>query len=184
MDEIVVDSEITIRPRSVDHADEMFAAIDRQRDYLSEFLPWVEGTKTVDDTIAWAGVSYDPANERGGIIFYRDLLAGGIEIRGIASRNHSANIGYWLDRDLQGRGIVTRCCRRLIEIGFTECGLNRVEIKAAVNNTRSREIAERLGFSREGVLRQSMIVAGRPLDMAVFSLLRPEWERRKEARRV
>ena len=56
-------------------------------------------------------------------------------------------------RGLRGTGIVTRACRRFFDFAFDDLGLHRMELCAAVGNTRSRSVAERLGMRQEGVLR-------------------------------
>jgi ribosomal-protein-serine acetyltransferase len=62
---------------------------------------------------------------------------------------------------------------------FAEAGLERAEIRAAVDNARSRAVAERLGFVEEGVSRHASWVAGRWLDMAIYGQVRAEWQMRR-----
>ena len=68
--------------------------------------------------------------------------------------NRTVSIGYWLGEGYQGKGIMTKACKAVIQYLFEECGLHRIEIRAAVDNQKSRRIAERLSFSLEGILRQ------------------------------
>jgi ribosomal-protein-serine acetyltransferase len=63
----------------------------------------------------------------------------------------------------------------LIDVGFTELGLHRIEIRAGVENVRSRAIPERLGFTREGVLRGEGRGSGGFYDLVVYGLLEDEW---------
>jgi hypothetical protein len=86
--------------------------------------------------------------------------------------NRTAFIGYWLAKDAEGKGIVTRCCRALVDHAFTELGLNRVVIQVAVGNFRSQAIPDRLGFSREGIAREGEWLYDRYVDLAVNALLR------------
>jgi ribosomal-protein-serine acetyltransferase len=84
-------------------------------------------------------------------------------------------IGYWLAEECQGRGIMTACCRTLVDFVFREYGLHRVEIRAAVGNTKSRAIPERLGFTHEGTLREAEWVNDRFVDGAVYAVLEHDW---------
>ena len=86
-----------------------------------------------------------------------------------------AEIGYWLDQELQGRGIITRACRTLVTYAFEEYGLNKVEIHAAAGNAPSRAVAERLEFTQEGVVRQIEWLSGVPHDMIIYGKLASEW---------
>src|SRR5690625_199905 len=86
-----------------------------------------------------------------------------------------AYIGYWLDIEHQGKGIMTRAVRALTDYAFEEFDLNRVDIRAAVGNVKSRAIPERLGYKKEGVLRQSEWLYDHFVDHAVYSMLKSEW---------
>jgi len=74
---------------------------------------------------------------------------------------------------------MTRACRALVAYAFTNLGLDRVEIRTAAGNARSRGIAERIGFVQEGVLREAEYSADGPQDQIVYGLLRKEWESRR-----
>ena len=74
---------------------------------------------------------------------------------------------------------MTRAVAALIEHAVSACDLNRIEIRAAVGNARSRAIPQRLGFQEEGTLREAERVGGAYLDIVVYSLLRSEWALRE-----
>jgi ribosomal-protein-serine acetyltransferase len=78
--------------------------------------------------------------------------------------------------ELQGKGIVTRSCLTMMGFAFDELKLNRVEIHVAVGNDRSSAIPERLGFTREGILRKMGWHAGEHVDLVVYGMLAEEWK--------
>ena len=84
---------------------------------------------------------------------------------------HSTSIGYWLAESAQRRGTMTRAVQTLLDHAFGVWQLHRVEIRAAVNNTRSRAIPERLGFNQEGVLRAAERIGKRYTDQVVYAML-------------
>jgi ribosomal-protein-serine acetyltransferase len=90
--------------------------------------------------------------------------------------NRTTSIGYWLAAERQGNGIMTGAVRALVDHAFSIWKLNRVEIRAAPGNARSRAIPERLGFTEEGTLRGVERVGDRQLDNVVYSVLASEWE--------
>src|SRR5690606_11605413 len=91
--------------------------------------------------------------------------------------NKATSLGYWLDKDAQGRGIMTRACAAYIDHLFGELQLHRIEIHCATENSKSRAILERLGFVAEGIARDSERVNGRFVSHVVYSLLSSEWRK-------
>ena len=90
-------------------------------------------------------------------------------------------LGYWVSEQFQGKGIVTRSCQQLLKYAFTHLGLNRIVLRFKHvsddnENGRSRRVAERLGFTQEGVQRQGGVARGEFMDMVVYSLLAEEWK--------
>ncbi len=79
-----------------------------------------------------------------------------------------------MDAAHQGKGIVTACCRAVAAHAFSELKLHRVVIRCAVENHRSRAIPERLGFSFEGIARQSEWLYDHFEDVAVYALLQTD----------
>ncbi|MFK7789278.1 MAG: GNAT family N-acetyltransferase [Phycisphaeraceae bacterium] len=92
--------------------------------------------------------------------------------------NHRTELAYWVDAGGEGRGLVTRGCDALIRYAFEQLGMNRIDITVDVTNTRSLAIPERLGFTREAVIRQWIAYPdGRITDMANYRLLREDWKK-------
>jgi len=69
--------------------------------------------------------------------------------------------------------------RTLINYGFQQLNLNRIEATTDSENTRSIRLLERLGFLKEGRLRQKYFYKGKHHDELVFSLLKKDWEKRE-----
>jgi RimJ/RimL family protein N-acetyltransferase len=83
-------------------------------------------------------------------------------------------IGYWLAPWARGRGATTRAVRLLSRWALTELGLGRLALHTDTGNVASQRVAERSGFTREGVLRSFEMREGRRYDLVVFSLLPDE----------
>ena len=171
------DDEVSIELAEAHHAAEIFALVDRNREHLRRWLPWVDGTRTVEDSAAFLvfiRAEYAAGRNFHANLRYRGAMVGGIGMR--FDRMHfKGEVGYWLDAGHEGRGIVTRATRALTATAFAEFGLVRVGLHAAVDNTRSRAVAERLGFTYEGVLRRNEKVGDRWLDHAVYAAFAGEW---------
>ena len=87
----------------------------------------------------------------------------------------SAEIGYWLDTDFVGRGLVTRATTTMLGHAFGPLGMQRVGLRTTIDNARSRAVAERLGFTQEGILRAAAAFPDGRRDLVCYGLLANEW---------
>ncbi len=92
----------------------------------------------------------------------------------------SAEIGYGLDSDTWGNGYMNEALVALLTYGFSELDLNRVEADIDPRNIASTQSLERIGFKKEGHLRQNCIVNSVLADSALYGLLRSDWKVRNE----
>lgn len=158
-----------LRPlREVD-ADELFRLTDTNRARLREWLPWVDRTRAVGDTLAFIR----SGGEETWAICRDGRIAGTIGLSHDAL-NEAGRIGYWIGAEFEGQGLVTRAVRAVCDRAFA-AGLHRIEIRCAPGNRRSRRIPERLGFSEEGRLREAEKLPDRYVDLVVYGVLASEW---------
>jgi ribosomal-protein-serine acetyltransferase len=170
--------DLVIKAVELRDAEEIFALVDASRDYLGEWLPWVEGTKTPRDTREWIQSAMDQQAENVALhcrIVFQGRDVGIVGLYRIDWANRVGELGYWLGQAYQGHGIMTKCCRALIDYAFLDLELNRVEVWAAETNHRSRAVPERLGFVQEGVLRDGERLRDRYADCVVYGMLRRDW---------
>ncbi|MGD1060705.1 MAG: GNAT family protein [Methanomassiliicoccales archaeon] len=92
---------------------------------------------------------------------------------------HCAELGYELHRSHWHKGIMTEALSAVLTFGFADLGLNRVEANPLAVNVASQRLLLRLGFKREGVLRQRVFFHGAYIDQFYFGLLREDWSSRK-----
>lgn len=174
-------ARLVIRPYRADDAEGLYAAIDESRATLAPWLPWVHRHESAADTrdfclrslanwIARKTLEVGIFDARDG----RPLGATGFPRLDWAARTFE--IGYWLRRSATGRGYISEAVRELTRFAFEELAANRVEIRCDARNERSRHVAERLGFTREGCLRnEGLDPTGRPRDTLVFALIPDEY---------
>ena len=103
-------------------------------------------------------------------------LAGAVNLL-IDGPARSGEVGYWLDAGFEGRGLVTRAVTVVLDQAFGPLGLHRVELRTSPANERSRSVAQRLGFTQEGVLREAAAFPGERRDDVVYGLLASEWHK-------
>lgn len=179
---IRVDDTIVLELIDYHHAEVLYQLVKINRLHLREWLPWVDHMRTVEDFRKYINASkqrFANNTEMGFVILAKYVMIGRIGLYNIDLNNKSASIGYWLDKEWLGKGVITRSCKAIIDDTFKRLQLNRIEIRAAVENFKSQAIPERLGFKREGIIRQGEFVNNHFVDLYVYSLLREEWESRR-----
>ena len=172
-----LDDDLSLGLLEEHHAAALFAVIEADREDLRAWLPWVDATRSVDDVAGFIRASLAEFAAGRGLscgVWSRGRLVGVASLR-ISGDDQTGEIGYWLAGEARGAGMVTRATRALIEHGFGDRGLHRVELHAATGNWKSRAVAERLGFTLEGTLRDAEWVNDHYHDLAVYGLLRQEW---------
>jgi ribosomal-protein-serine acetyltransferase len=170
---------IEIRTFTPDDADESFSLVERNRDRLHPWMPWEPTTRTPDDTREFIvrSLASETDVEANGI-WVGGRLAGSIGLR-VDVGDATAEIGYWIGGEFEGRGIITRACRRFFDFAFDELGMHRMELSAASGNVRSRAVAERLGMRQEGVLRDGVRTPEGFKDLVIYGILDDEWRARR-----
>lgn len=176
---IIVDDDTVLRPVFEVSVDDLYRLIDRNRTYLGRYLDFATPEYSLKDAETYARIgreNWGRTGEQSYVIIHADNVAGTIGMHRYGVRNRAVEIGYWLDSELQGRGIMTRCVQKLTEMAFEHLGVNQVNISTDVANNSSRAIAERSGFQSDGITRQWLVnAAGELADMVRYSMLKDEW---------
>jgi ribosomal-protein-serine acetyltransferase len=178
-----LDEGLELRLLEERHAEAVFAVVDRNRAYLRQWLPWLDVSLSPDDTRNFIKESLGEfANGEGLLagIWEREQVIGAISYDAIDRANRSLRIGYWLSSDHQGKGVMTKACRAMVDHAFDELGLNRVEIRCATGNARSRAIPQRLGFKQEGIQRQVEWLYDHFVDLVIYAMLAGDWPGEKQ----
>ncbi|HKQ51217.1 MAG TPA: GNAT family protein [Pyrinomonadaceae bacterium] len=179
MFEYKIDERTALRALTLDHAEQLFELVYRNRAHIGEWMFWVREDYSRADArqhIAFAlqKAAADDGFEAG--IWFDDELAGCIRYNYLDRAHRNTELGYWLGSAFQGRGLATLAARAMTDYAFTHLGLNRVEIRCMSENLRSRRVPERLGFKQEGVLRQVRWRRDHFDDHVVYGMLASEWE--------
>ncbi|WP_054950512.1 GNAT family N-acetyltransferase [Numidum massiliense] len=164
------------------HAKALFALTDANRASLREWLPWIDQTLDAIDTLQFIRAGLKQFANNDGFhcgIWFRGEIAGVVSYHFWDWRNRRTSIGYWLGADFRGRGLMTAAVRALTDYALGELQLNRVEIRCATGNERSCKVPLRLGFTHEGVLKETEWLYDRFVDHHVYAMLREAWRNRE-----
>jgi ribosomal-protein-serine acetyltransferase len=179
MFQLLVDDEIVLVLAEERHAQAMTELIKRNQKRLARWEPWAEQPATLDSTRAYIRAALEDFL-RGCQVSTIIALEGGRRFIGrcgmrINPHANSGDIGYWIDAEFEGRGITRRATQALVSSAFSELGLQRVDLRTSVENKRSRALAERLGFSFEGIHARGLRFATRTDDLALYTVTAEQW---------
>lgn len=159
-------------------AEALFALISANRAHLRAWVPWVDDTLTLADTLRFIAGGQRQAQDGQALyagLWHEGELAGVLALNYIDRWRRQTEIGYWLGAAYQGRGLMTAACRALVDYAFTELALNRVEIRCSAENHRSRAVPQRLKFVEEGAQPQFEWLHGRYIEMIVYAMNPATW---------
>jgi len=177
----VEDGTVVLRPWGAADADALVARINDPA--IAAFLDLVPQPYTVSDAHDWFAITAEGWRSGTSATFGIhvdgiDGAIGGIGVRFLSDIDDGcAEVGYWVAADARGRGLATAATRLAAQWAFeTVPELARLQLRADVENPASNRVAEKAGFTREGVLRAQRYNArlGRRTDFVMWSLLREE----------
>lgn len=161
------------------HAEEITEVVQANLDQLKLWMPWATDEYSIDSAREFIKYNLNEFAQNGSFnasIIWNEQFVGGVGFHNLDLKNKSAHIAYWLAKEAQGKGIVTKCCRELFDYLFDDLKLNRIQINCNVENLKSRAIHERFEFQLEGIHRQVEFFDNRFGDWAVYAMLKEDWE--------
>lgn len=168
---------IQLKALTIEHASEIFRILESEREYMRIWLPFVDTTLAIEDSINAVKMLTGGIDKQFSI-FYKNEFVGLVGFKDTDLNNQRTEIGYWLSQKAQKKGIMTSSVEALIDYAFNKMGINRIQIRVAIKNIPSRSIPERLGFSLEGIERDGeLLVDNQFTDIAVYSLLKREYNK-------
>lgn len=174
-----IDDEIKLALPTLQDAEELYSVVKENIEELKIWMPWAKDEYSLESAKGFINFNLTALAENGSFsttVLLKDKIVGMIGYHNINKENKSVEIGYWLAKSAQGKGIMTRCCRFYIDYAFKELKLNRVQINCNVENVKSRGIPERLSFEHEGTLRQVEFLNDEYRDWAIYGMLAEDWK--------
>ncbi len=151
---------------TAENAERLLSAMNENREFLGEFLEWVDGYTATEKTLTNIEKSFDD-DKCAYFIMVNGELAGKIGF--VDTDDNMGEISYWSAHKYNGRGIMTRALNKLTEMGFQDMGLQRIQLTIDAKNIPSAAVALRCGYECEGILRKYFVLRGQPRDMKMFS---------------
>lgn len=169
---IPVNDHLTLQVVNEPFIDALHQLIVKNRDWLQQFLDWPQHVLSVDDTRRTVQ-SNMMLHQRDGakmfMVVHDGQLVGVLTFNAIESINKTAYIGYWLDSDVQGQGILSQALQAMIDFYAQRGKVRRFVIKCRVANLASNQVASRNGFTLEGCLKQAEFLNGSYDDQNIWA---------------
>ncbi len=174
-----VEENLELRLVSERYAEELLAVVKDNFEHLNEWMPWAKKDYSIDSAKQFINMNRKRFAENeltDFFIFESNKFVGVVGFNSPDFLNRSIEIGYWLDKNNTGKGIITKCCKVVIDFAFEELNFNRIAIRCATENFKSQAIPERLGFTKEGVSKEAEWLHEKFVDLIVYSMLKKEWK--------
>lgn len=167
---------LTLRPIMPNDGQKTHEAIVETYDQLKLWMPWAKTLETADATEANIRKAYADFILRNDmrLIAHENTTGKAVAFCGLHRFNWEARkfeIGYWVRASAQGNGYATEIANALTQYAFQALQANRVMIMHAKGNDRSRNVIEKLGFEREGIYRNDMVLNGELTDHYIYARL-------------
>jgi len=169
--------EIRIRRYGIEDAPALYEAARESAGEVFPWLPWCHPAYSENESAEWIAAGITLAEEGSeynfAILDLSGRYLGGCGLNQINRIHRIANLGYWVRTSAVGRGVATAAVEQLARFAFAETDLVRLEIVCALGNEASRRVAEKAGATREGVLRDRLLLHDEPRDAVMYSITRP-----------
>ncbi len=161
----------------------LFNMTERNRHHLLPFVQWANDdvVKDVNDSLAFlyaAKSDWEDCKNFEFGIFFDGAMCGWIDVHKINTQDRLCGLGYWLDKDMTGKGIIKYAISALEKELFNDFKMNRIFIRCDRENEQSKKVASRCGYVFEGELREDVFVRkeNRFRTSALFSKLAKEFK--------
>nr|WP_246376617.1 GNAT family protein [Conyzicola lurida] len=167
---------LVLEPQRAAIADEYYALVERNIERLAQWEPWAllpQSLSGIRLYLAWQSQARTSGTAESYAIRLDGALVGSCSAR-IDTAEGTAEIGYWVDAAVEGRGIAAESVAALVDRMTARADIGRIQARTAAHNTRSRALLERLGFEFEGVLRSSQLLGDHRVDMAMYARVKED----------
>lgn len=175
---IIETGRLLLRKMTMEDASDLYAYASQPA--VSNYLPW-QVHQTMADSTAFLSFIIEGYHQQSKLAWAIELKANSRMIGTIVfvswnPKRHKAEIAYVLSPEYWGHGLMAEAVQALLSFGFQHMELNKVEASIMLENQQSRRLAEKLGMVQEGIARQHMIIKGEFVDLAMYAVLKNEFE--------
>ncbi|WP_431027077.1 GNAT family N-acetyltransferase [Lysinibacillus sp. LZ02] len=168
---VLTTERLRLRAVTMEDAEALFAYGSNPQ--VTQYVLW-ETHQTLDDAKGFIDMILDAYETRGLYLWgieYEGKFIGTIDYVGLNDYSKIGEIGYVLSEDYWNKGIITEAAKRIIDFGFTELGLVRIQARCIAENMASSRVMEKSGMILEGTHRKSLFAKGRHYDVHMYAII-------------
>lgn len=168
---IVVNDNLALHAIDERFVHDLHQLIVKNREWLQHYLDWPQYVRSVEQTRQTAQsniILHQRGYAKMFMILEDNVLVGVLSFNSIEPTNKTGYIGYWLDQDKEGQGIISTCLQAFMMFYAHRGDVRRFVIKCRVANEASNRVALRNGFILEGCLRQAEFLNGSFYDQNIY----------------
>ncbi len=171
---------LQLRPLVMQEARELLQVVQTSRETLGQYMSWPREMTDLDHARRFVKMGREQWMAARTVrlgIFEREtgLLVGNVELDAVDPRRRQAELGYWVRADRTGRGYAGEAARAMLWYAFETLRMHKVRADVAVGNVASARVLDKLGFVREGTLREDRLIGNDFVDHWRFGLLAREF---------
>lgn len=180
---IHISDELVLHPPHPGMAAALLEVLQKNQHHFNLFLPWAAQVNTPEKARRF--LLETALFNQGGqklilFLYFRKKLIGSAGLMRIDQQNARAEIGFWLDADWEGQGLMSQSLRALIAKAFTDLSLQRLDMRVIAQNQRAIQLTAALNFRQEGILRRAIQLNDTFHDLILFGLLRTDWQNNQD----
>lgn len=170
---ILQTDRLLLRALSMDDAEDVFNY--GSNPHVSQYVTW-NTHRSIEDTqefIKFALERYQNKQVAPWGMEYKETgkLIGTIDFISWNQKHKTAEIGYVLSEDYWSKGLTTEAAKAVIDYGFSNMDLARIQARCFVQNVGSSRVMEKAGMTFEGIIRKGMYVRGKHEDLKLYAIL-------------
>jgi len=175
-----VQKKLSLVSPKIDQANEFYKLIDKNRDYLDKYISFADNKDTPNQVKLFLReiANFNIGGQKFNLLIQCDgQIIGLIGFHKIDRVHARAEIGYWLGEDYQGRKIMQNVIPKFLHYGFEALAINKVELLTLTSHKRNIRLVEKIGFKKEGVLKEQYFMHGAFQDAIAYGMLKSEFLR-------
>ena len=177
MRDFAVGQLVTVRAYRKDDIERLFEAVSRSILEIARYETWCHPGYTCEEAASYVNWWRRAWEEEQAYYFAVEETAtgaflGSCGLSALLRAHRRAGLGYWIRSDRTGQGFATDAARIVMQLGFEDLGLKRIQVECAIDNIASRRVAEKLGCIQEGVLHSRLILPVGATDTVMYARIR------------